>query len=104
MTYLRSTEETITYVYQGSLTIPNTIGWRNFTIANVAWFSMKTTVMNLYRQTAMTGYPWTNTMEAGQSCPNLWGGTTTYLYNGSTLPWAVINISTFRVEVEYTLN
>lgn len=104
LTYLRSTEETITYVYQGSLTIPNTIGWRNFTISNVAWYTMKSTVMNLYRLTAMTGYPWTNTMESWQCSNNFWWSSTTYLYNGSTLPWAVINISSFRVEVEYTLN
>ena len=103
MSYLRSTEETITYVYQWALTIPNVVTWRNFTTANVAWFTQKSTVTNLYRTSAMAWYPWTNTMEKGQACDKYGNSATTYLYNASTLPWNVVNISTFRVEVTYTL-
>ncbi len=104
MTYLRSTEETITYVYQWALTIPNAIWWRNFSTSNVAWYTQKSIVTNLYRTSAMAGYPSTNTMEAGQVCNNYGWGITTYLYNASTAPWGIVNISLFRVEVEYTLN
>ncbi len=97
------TEETINYFYQWSLTIPNAIAWRNFTISNVAWFRFKSRVTNLYRLSAMAWYPWTNTMEKGQACDKYGNSATTYLYNASTLPWNVVNISTFRVEVTYTL-
>lgn len=104
MTYVSSTEETITYSYQWALTIPNTIGRRNFTTSNVAWFSQKSEVTNLYRNSPMTWYPWANTMEAGQVSNNYWASATTYIYNGSILPWNVVTINVFRVHVTYTLN
>ena len=104
LTYFNSTEETITYIRQGALTIPNTIARRNYTISSVAGFSMSSRVKNQYRLTAMTGYPgWANAMEHFASEDYGWSNTT-YLYNWSVLPGAVINIATFRVEVTYTLN
>lgn len=103
MTYLRSTDETITYFRQWPATIPNTNNRRLFTISNVAWYSMDSFVKTLYRQSVMAGYPWNNTMEAWQACSNYAWWTTTYLYNQWTLPWGIVNITILRVEVTYTL-
>lgn len=105
MTYLRSTEETITYFRQWTATIPNVAWRRTCVISNVAWYNTPSIeVKNIYRLSAMAWYPWANTMEAGQSCPNRAWSTTTYFYNASIAPWVVVNISNLRIEATYTLN
>ena len=105
MTYVRSTDETITYVRQWSATIPNVAWRRTCVISNVAWYNTPSIeVKNIYRLSAMAWYPWANTMEAGQSCPNRAWSSTTYFYNASIAPWVVVNISNLRIEATYTLN
>jgi hypothetical protein len=104
MTYIRSTEETITYrLILTGVVIPN-VAWRRlFTPSSVSWYLSKTETKGVYRNTAYAGYPWVNTMEK-PAYDNYAGWATTYMYSGTWLPGAVISISSMTIEVTYTLN